>query len=310
MTENQAFEWLLRLKKGLSNTSAKLANPISNAFTKRRLDEQALEELEELLIKSDLGVSLSTRIVQKLSITRFDKEVSADEIRDTLAEEIEEQLKPVAKPLNFNPQLKPHVILMCGVNGSGKTTSIGKLASHYKTKKLSVMLAACDTFRAAATEQLQIWGDRTGSSVYSSSEGSDAAAIAYDAFSKAKIEKVDVLLIDTAGRLQNKKDLMAELKKIIRVIQKIDETAPHNCILILDASTGQNAISQVQIFRELVDINGLIITKLDGTARGGIVVAIAEEFGLPVHAIGVGEGVEDLQPFEARDFSRSLLSLN
>ena len=310
MTENQAFEWLLRLKKGLSNTSAKLANPISNAFTKRRLDEQALEELEELLIKSDLGVSLSTRIVQKLSITRFDKEVSADEIRDTLAEEIEEQLKPVAKPLNFNPQLKPHVILMCGVNGSGKTTSIGKLASHYKTKKLSVMLAACDTFRAAATEQLQIWGDRTGSSVYSSSEGSDAAAIAYDAFSKAKIEKVDVLLIDTAGRLQNKKDLMAELKKIIRVIQKIDETAPHNCLLILDASTGQNAISQVQIFRELVDINGLIITKLDGTARGGIVVAIAEEFGLPVHAIGVGEGVEDLQPFEARDFSRSLLSLN
>ena len=310
MTENQAFEWLLRLKKGLSNTSAKLANPISNAFTKRRLDEQALEELEELLIKSDLGVSLSTRIVQKLSKTRFDKEVSADEIRDTLAEEIEEQLKPVAKPLNFNPQLKPHVILMCGVNGSGKTTSIGKLASHYKTKKLSVMLAACDTFRAAATEQLQIWGDRTGSSVYSSSEGSDAAAIAYDAFSKAKIEKVDVLLIDTAGRLQNKKDLMAELKKIIRVIQKIDETAPHNCLLILDASTGQNAISQVQIFRELVDINGLIITKLDGTARGGIVVAIAEEFGLPVHAIGVGEGVEDLQPFEARDFSRSLLSLN
>ena len=310
MTENQAFEWLLRLKKGLSNTSAKLANPISNSFTKRRLDEQALEELEELLIKSDLGVSISTRIVQKLSKTRFDKEVSADEIRDTLAEEIEEQLKPVAKPLNFNPQLKPHVILMCGVNGSGKTTSVGKLASHFKTKKLSVMLAACDTFRAAATEQLQIWGDRTGSSVYSSSEGSDAAAIAYDAFSKAKIEKVDVLLIDTAGRLQNKKDLMAELKKIIRVIQKIDKTAPHNCLLILDASTGQNAISQVQIFRELVDINGLIITKLDGTARGGIVVAIAEEFGLPVHAIGVGEGVEDLQPFEARDFSRSLLSLN
>ncbi len=310
MSENQAFEWLLRLKKGLSNTSAKLANPISNSFTKRRLDEQALEELEELLIKSDLGVSLSTRIVQKLSKTRFDKEISADEIRDTLAEEIEEQLKPVAKPLNFNPQLKPHVILMCGVNGSGKTTSIGKLASHFKTKKLSVMLAACDTFRAAATEQLQIWGDRTGSSVYSSSKGSDAAAIAYDAFSKAKIEKVDVLLIDTAGRLQNKKDLMAELKKIIRVIQKIDKTAPHNCLLILDASTGQNAISQVQIFRELVDINGLIITKLDGTARGGIVVAIAEEFGLPVHAIGVGEGVEDLQPFEARDFSRSLLSLN
>jgi fused signal recognition particle receptor len=310
MSEEQKSGWLSRLKKGLSRTSAKLVDPITTAFTKRRLDEQALEELEELLIGADLGASLASRLTARFSHTRFNKEVDADEVRSALAQEIEKLLEPVAKPFSVNPELKPHVVLVCGVNGSGKTTSIGKLATHLKAQGSSVMMAAADTFRAAATEQLQIWGERTGSPVIAAAPGADAAGLAYDAFVQAKDAGVDVLLIDTAGRLQNNTDLMAELEKIIRVIRKLDENAPHDCLLVLDATVGQNAHSQVEIFKKLVDISGLMITKLDGTARGGVVVALAEKFGLPVHAVGVGEGAEDMRPFEAKAFARSLMGLS
>ena len=310
MSEEQKSGWISRLKKGLSRTSAKQVDPITTAFTKRRLDEQALEELEELLIGADLGASLASRLTARFSHTRFNKEVDADEVRSALAQEIEKLLEPVAKPFSVNPELKPHVVLVCGVNGSGKTTSIGKLATHLKAQGSSVMMAAADTFRAAATEQLQIWGERTGSPVITAAPGADAAGLAYDAFVQAKDAGVDVLLIDTAGRLQNKTDLMAELEKIIRVIRKLDENAPHDCLLVLDAAVGQNAHSQVEIFKKLVDISGLMITKLDGTARGGVVVALAEKFGLPVHAVGVGEGAEDMRPFEAKAFARSLMGLS
>lgn len=307
MSEGQGPGWLSRLKKGLSQTSAKLVDPISATFIKRRLDEKALEELEELLITADLGTSLASSLTTQLSQTRFNKEITGDEIRSALAEEIQKFLEPVAKPFSVNPELKPHVVLVCGVNGSGKTTSIGKLATNIKAQGSSVMMAAADTFRAAATEQLQIWGDRTGSKVIATSPGADAAGLAYDAFVQAKDAGVDVLLIDTAGRLQNKKGLMAELEKIIRVIRKLDANAPHDCLLVLDATVGQNAHSQVKIFKELVDVSGLMITKLDGTAHGGVVVALADKFGLPVHAIGVGEGAEDMRPFEAKAFARSLV---
>lgn len=310
MSEGHSSGWLSRLKKGLSHTSAKLVDPISAAFTKRRLDEKALEELEELLIAADLGPSLASSLTARFSHTRFNKEVNGDEIRSALAEDIEKLLEPVAKPFSVNPVLKPHVVIVCGVNGSGKTTSIGKLATSLKDQGSSVMMAAADTFRAAATEQLQIWGERTGSKVITASPGADAAGLAYDAFVMAKDAGVDVLLIDTAGRLQNKKDLMAELEKIIRVIRKLDETAPHDCLLVLDATVGQNAHSQVKTFKKLVDVSGLIITKLDGTAHGGVVVALADKFGLPVHAVGVGEGAEDMRPFEAKVFARSLVGLS
>ncbi len=310
MSDEQKTGWLSRLKKGLSQTSAKLVGPISSAFTKRRMDEEALEELEELLIAADLGVSLASSLTAQFSHTRFNKEVDADEVRSALAEEIEKLLEPVAIPFSANPKLKPHVVLVCGVNGSGKTTSIGKLATHLKAQGLSVMMAAADTFRAAATEQLQIWGERTSSPVIATTHGADAAGLAYDACVQAKNAGIDVLLIDTAGRLQNKEGLMAELEKINRVIRKLDANAPHDCLLVLDATVGQNAHSQVKIFKELVDVSGLMITKLDGTARGGIVVALAEKFGLPVHAIGVGEGAEDMRPFEAKAFARSLMGLS
>ena len=310
MNEEKKKGWLSRLKEGLSRTTAKLADPITAAFTKRKLDSAAIEELEELLIGADLGVSTAAKITANFARTRFDKEVDADEVRGALAEEIEKLLEPVAIPFTVNPELKPHVVLVCGVNGSGKTTSIGKLATILKAQGLKVMMAAADTFRAAAVEQLQVWGERTGSPVITAATGADAAGLAYDAFEKAKSEGIDVLLIDTAGRLQNKKDLMAELEKIIRVIGKLDETAPHDCLLVLDATVGQNAPSQVEVFKDMVDVSGLMMTKLDGTARGGVVVALAEKFGLPVHAVGVGEGADDMRPFEARAFARSLMGLS
>ena len=310
MREGQGSTWLTRLKKGLSHTSAKFVNPISTVFTKRRLDANAIEELEELLISADLGTTLASRLSTQISSTRFDKLVNGEEIRDALAKEIEKLLEPVAKPFKVNPKFRPHVALVCGVNGSGKTTSIGKLATNLKAHGSSVMMAAADTFRAAATEQLQIWGERTGSTVIAARQGADAAGLAFEALVQAKEADVDVLLIDTAGRLQNKKDLMAELEKIIRVIQKLDENAPHDCLLVLDATVGQNAHNQVETFKELVGISGLIITKLDGTAHGGVVVALADRFGLPVHAVGVGEGAEDMKPFEAKIFARSLVGLS
>ncbi|MBC8268968.1 MAG: signal recognition particle-docking protein FtsY [Rhodospirillaceae bacterium] len=310
MNEEPKGGWLSRLKQGLSRSAAKLADPITAAFTKRRLDAAAIEELEELLIGADLGVATASKITGNFARTRFDKEVDSDEVRTALAEEIEKILEPVAKPFTVDTDLRPHVVLVCGVNGSGKTTSIGKLAWQLKAQGLTVMMAAADTFRAAAIEQLQIWGERTDSVVIAGKPGADAAGLAYDAFAQAKRQGVDVLLIDTAGRLQNKADLMAELEKIIRVIRKIDESAPHDCLLVLDATVGQNAHSQVEVFKDLVDVSGLMLTKLDGTARGGVVVALAEKFALPVNAIGVGEGVDDMRPFEARAFARSLMGLS
>ncbi|MBT4219259.1 MAG: signal recognition particle-docking protein FtsY, partial [Rhodospirillaceae bacterium] len=278
-------------------------------FNKRKLDSDALEELEELLITADLGAATATKIAAGIARTRFDKDMDSDEILNALAAEMEEILKPVAVPFAIKTDKNPHVVLVCGVNGSGKTTSIGKLAKQLADQGNKVMLAAGDTFRAAAVEQLQVWGERCGADVITANTGADAAGLAYEALEAARAAEADVLLIDTAGRLQNKSDLMAELEKIIRVIRKIDETAPHDCVLVLDAGVGQNAHSQVQAFADSVQISGLIMTKLDGTARGGVIVSLAEKFGLPVHAIGVGEGIEDMQPFDAGDFARALVGL-
>jgi len=301
--------WLSRLKAGLSRSSSRLGEGITGIFTKRRLDEAALEELEELLIAADLGVAPAAKLTAQLARTRFGKDVSPEEIRAALAEEAAKLLEPVAKPLQPEPARRPHVVLVVGVNGTGKTTTIGKLAKLYREQGLSVMLAAGDTFRAAAIEQLQIWGERTGCPVVAGKQGADAAGLAFDALQQAKAAGADLLLIDTAGRLHNKENLMAELQKILRVIRKLDPEAPHDVILTLDATTGQNALQQVATFKELVNLTGLVVTKLDGSARGGVLVALAEKFALPVHAIGVGEGADDLRPFEARDFARSLMGL-
>ena len=302
--------WFSRLKAGLGKTSSRLAGGIAGLFGKRRLDDAALEELEELLIGADLGVATAASLVKELARTSFDKEVEAHEILESLAGAAETILAPVARPLEIDPARKPHVILVAGVNGSGKTTTIGKLAKQFKEQGRSVMLAAGDTFRAAAVEQLKIWGERTGCPVVSRAIGADAAGLAFDALQQARAEGVDILLIDTAGRLQNKANLMAELEKVIRVIKKVDDTAPHDTLLVLDATVGQNAHSQVETFRSMVAVTGLVMTKLDGSAKGGVVVALAEKFGLPVHAVGVGEGVDDLRPFEARAFSRALMGLD
>ena len=298
--------WFSRLTQGLKRSSSKLGDGITGIFTKRKLDDDALEELEELLIQADLGVATSARIAGEIARTRFDKEVSPEEIRAALAEQIAPILEPVARPLAVDPARKPHVVLVVGVNGSGKTTTIGKLATQFRAEGKSVMLAAGDTFRAAAVEQLQIWGERTGCPVVAKETGADAAGLAYDAVKRAREEGSDLLLIDTAGRLHNKADLMAELEKVVRVIKKLDETAPHDTLLVLDATTGQNALQQVQTFKELTQVTGLVLTKLDGSARGGILVALAEKFALPVHAIGVGESAQDLRPFEAKAFARAL----
>jgi fused signal recognition particle receptor len=296
-----------RLKQGLARSTQKLTEGITTVFKKRRLDEQALEELEELLISADLGPAVAGRIIAGFRRTRFGKEVTDEEIRETLAEEIAAILAPVAKPLAIDRALKPHVVLMVGVNGTGKTTTIGKLAQQYREQGLSAMLVAGDTFRAAAVEQLQVWGQRTGCPVVTGAAQSDAAGLAFDALTRARAEGVDVLLIDTAGRLHNKSVLMEELRKIIRVLRKVDPTAPHSVLLVLDATTGQNAVQQVRVFKDMVDVSGLVVTKLDGSARGGIVVALAEAFGLPVHAVGVGEQAADLRPFDAGEFARGLV---
>ena len=308
MTE-QKKGWLARLRAGLSRTSSRLSDGISGIFSGRKLDDAALEDLEDLLITSDLGVETAAKLSAELARTRFDKEVSADEIRSALAAQVTTILEPVAKPLVADPAHRPHIILVTGVNGSGKTTTIGKLAKRLKEDGKSVMLAAGDTFRAAAIEQLKIWGERSGCPVVSTSQGADAASLAFEAIDRARAENMDVLIIDTAGRLQNREDLMEELKKVVRVIKKLDDTAPHTTLLVMDSTVGQNAHSQVETFKNMVAINGLVMTKLDGSARGGVVVGLAEKFGLPVHAIGVGEGIDDLRPFDARDFSRALMGL-
>mgnify|MGYP003634570748 FL=1 len=309
MSEEEKTSWFARLKNGLKRSSSKLTTGIADIFTKRRLDDDALEEFEDLLITSDLGVTTAAKLSAELAKTRFDKEVDSAEIQQFIADEVAKILEPVAKPLVIDPTKKPHVILVVGVNGSGKTTTIGKLAKTYKDQGLKVMMAAGDTFRAAAVEQLKVWGERTDCPVIARDTGADAAGLAFDAIDQAKREGYDVLLVDTAGRLQNKAHLMDELKKIVRVITKRDETAPHDTLLVLDATTGQNAHSQVETFSQATNVSGLIVTKLDGTAKGGVVVALAEKFGKPVHAIGVGEAAEDLRPFEARSFARSLAGL-
>lgn len=305
----QKVGWFKRLAQGLAKSSAKLTDGIAAIFTKRRLDDAAIEELEEVLIAGDLGVKTAARLTANLRRTRFGKDVTDVEVREALAEDIADILTPVAKPLMIDPAKRPHVVLVVGVNGSGKTTTIGKLAQYYREQGLSVMLAAGDTFRAAAVAQLKIWGDRTGCPVIARGEGADAAALAYDAIAEARAQNIDLLLIDTAGRLHNKGDLMQELAKILRVVQKIEPSAPHDCLLVLDATVGQNAHAQVSVFTELVKVTGLVMTKLDGTAKGGVVVALADQTGIPVHAIGVGEKAEDLRPFDATGFARSLMGL-
>lgn len=298
--------WLSRLSEGLKKSSQKFAD----VLTKRKLDDKALEELEDVLIMADLGPKTATKIVAEFSATRFGKEVDESEIKNALADLMTEILNPVAKAIEINLNAKPHVILMTGVNGAGKTTTIGKMAAQFKHQGKSVMMAAADTFRAAAVDQLKVWGERNHCDVITKDVGADPAAVVFEAMQKAKADNIDVLLIDTAGRLHNKKNLMEELQKIIRVIQKQDEAAPHDTVLVLDATTGQNAVSQVETFGELVNVSGLVVTKLDGSAKGGIVVALADQFKTPVHAVGVGEGINDLQPFTAQNYARSLVGLS
>ena len=301
--------WLSRLTKGLSKSSKSITSSITSIFTKRKLDASTLEELEDVLIQADLGVAVSERIIKAVSAGRYDKEIEPEEVKRILAEEVAKVLKPVEVPFNFGSE-KPFVILVVGVNGAGKTTTIGKLGAIATGEGFKVMFAACDTFRAAAIEQLTIWGERVGAKTLSRPTGSDSSGLAYDAMQTAREDGTDILFIDTAGRLQNKAYLMDELDKIVRVVKKQDETAPHAVLLILDATTGQNAISQADIFTRVAGVTGLIMTKLDGTARGGILVAIAEKFALPIHAIGVGETIDDLQPFDAEAFSRAISGLN
>jgi len=301
--------WFGRLKDGLKRSTSSLTDGISGIFTKRRLDDAAIEDLEELLIKADLGVATAARIAGNIASTRYDKTVSPEEIRAALAAEVTAILEPVAVPLVLDAAKRPHVVLVVGVNGTGKTTTIGKLARQFTAEGRSVSLCAGDTFRAAAIEQLTIWGERTGVPVTTGKQGADAAALAFEALQAARARGDDLLLIDTAGRLQNKGHLMAELEKIARVVGKLDDSAPHSVLLVLDATTGQNTINQVDVFREVCNVTGLIMTKLDGTARGGVLVAVADKFGLPVHAIGVGESAEDLRAFDAHDFARALCGL-
>ncbi len=301
--------WWQRLKSGLSRTAGNVSEGITSLFTKRKLDGATLEELEDLLIQADLGVDVSARIAGAVGKGRYDKEIAPEAVKAILAEEVAKVLTPVAKPLVVDATHKPFVLLMVGVNGSGKTTTIGKLAAKFRAEGKSVMLAAGDTFRAAAIEQLKVWGDRTGAPVIARDQGADSAGLAFDALTAAKEQKVDVLLVDTAGRLQNRTELMAELEKVVRVMRKLDAGAPHAVLLVLDATVGQNALSQVEIFGKTAGVTGLVMTKLDGTARGGILVAIAERFKLPIHFIGVGEGIDDLEPFEAADFANAIAGL-
>jgi fused signal recognition particle receptor len=305
----QKLTWFQRLRQGLSRTSSQLTGQITALFTKRKLDDETLQDLEDLLIQADLGVETALRITDTLASERYGKDVSGEDVSRIMAAEITKVLAPVAKPLQLDLNHKPHVILVVGVNGTGKTTTIGKLAAKLSGAGLKVMLAAGDTFRAAAIEQLKIWAERTKSDIVSSKLGADAAGLAYEAFEQARLKKSDVLIIDTAGRLQNRTELMAELEKIVRVLGKLDPDAPHTVLQTLDATTGQNALNQVEIFRNVAGVNGLIMTKLDGTARGGILVAISAKHKLPVYFIGVGESVDDLEPFEAKDFAEAIAGI-
>jgi fused signal recognition particle receptor len=304
----QKQSWWQRLSSGLKRTSASIGGAISDLVAKRKLDRAMIEELEEVLIRADLGVETAARIATAIGEGRYDKTIAPGEVKEILAAEIEKVLAPVAQPLVIRA-VKPFVILVAGVNGSGKTTTIGKLAAKFRAEGRNVMMAAADTFRAAAIDQLKIWGERTGAAVVAGEPGSDPASLVFDALTAAKKRSTDVVLVDTAGRLQNKTVLMSELEKIVRVMKKVDSTAPHAVLLVLDATVGQNALSQVEIFQKIAGVTGLVMTKLDGTARGGILVAIAARFGLPVHFIGVGESVDDLASFSARDFARAIAGI-
>lgn len=301
--------WLSKLKKGLSRTSDKLSGGITSAFSGRTLDAAALEELEDLLIMADLGPAAAAQLSANLSKSKFGKQVTDEEVREALAADIATMIAPIAEPIDFDRGPKPFVVLVVGVNGTGKTTTIGKLAHALKAEGKSITIAAGDTFRAAAVEQLQVWGDRAGVPVIAKETGADAAGLAYESYEAAKANGSDVLLIDTAGRLHNKSNLMDELRKIMRVIKKVDLTAPHETLLTLDATTGQNAHAQVKAFLEMADVTGLALTKLDGSAKGGVVVSLAKAYDLPVRLVGVGEGADDMRPFQPQDFARGLLGL-
>ena len=301
---------LSRLVSGLSKSSTKLVSGISDILTKRKLDDVALAELEDLLLAADLGTATAMKLTGDLAKTRFGKDITSEEVRTAFAADITKVLEPVALPLAVDTTRKPFVILMVGVNGAGKTATIGKLAHHFRREGLNVSLAAGDTFRAAAVEQLKVWGARVGAPVIARDTGADAAGLAFEAVQEARKRGDDVLLVDTAGRLQNRDELMAELQKISRALSKVDASAPHATLLVLDATVGQNAHSQVDVFKSIVGVTGLVMTKLDGTAKGGVVVALAERFKLPVHYIGVGEGADDLRPFTSHSFARSLMGLN
>ncbi len=305
----QRSGWFSRLKQGLSKSSSSIGGSITSIFTKKKLDKATLQDLEDTLIQADLGLAVAERIIAQVSHGRYDKEIDPEEVKQILAAEVAKVLKPVEVPFNFGTE-KPFVIVVVGVNGSGKTTTIGKLGAIAAGEGFKVMFAAGDTFRAAATEQLTVWGKRIGAETISRPTGSDAAGLAFDALKEAQGNGTDILFIDTAGRLQNKAHLMDELDKMVRVIKKLDSTAPHAVLLVLDATTGQNALAQAEIFTKVAGVTGLIMTKLDGTARGGILVAIAEKFKLPIHAIGVGESIEDLQPFDAHGFAQAIAGLD
>jgi fused signal recognition particle receptor len=308
-TETPKLSWWRRLSSGLKRTSSSLGSAVADLVTKRKLDRAMLEEIEDVLLRADLGTEVAARIAEAVGKGRYDKTISAEEVKDVVATEVEKVLAPVAKPLEIDVARAPFVILVVGVNGSGKTTTIGKLAAKFASEGRKVMLAAGDTFRAAAIEQLKIWGERAKSPVIAGSQGSDAASLAFNALSAAKEQKIDVLLVDTAGRLQNKAELMNELEKVVRVMRKVDASAPHAVLLVLDATVGQNALSQVEAFHRIAGVTGLVMTKLDGTARGGILVALAEKHKLPVHFIGVGEGIDDLSPFTANDFAKAIAGI-
>ncbi|CCD97093.1 Cell division transporter substrate-binding protein FtsY (Signal recognition particle receptor) [Bradyrhizobium sp. ORS 375] len=308
-SETPKRSWWRRLSDGLKRTSGALGTAVADLVTKRKLDRAMLDDIEDVLLRADLGTQVAARIAEAVGAGRYDKAISADEVKTVVATEVEKVLAPVAKPLIVEAGHKPFVILVVGVNGSGKTTTIGKLAQTFASEGKQVMLAAGDTFRAAAIEQLKVWGERTRAPVIAGAQGSDAASLAFTAITAAKEQGRDILLIDTAGRLQNKAELMNELEKVVRVIRKVDASAPHAVLLVLDATVGQNALSQVEAFHRTAGVTGLVMTKLDGTARGGILVALSEKFKLPVHFIGVGEGVEDLQPFAAKDFARAIAGI-
>jgi len=303
--QTEKANWWQRLSGGLKRTSASIGGAVADIVVKRKLDQEMLDQIEEVLIRADLGVDTAARIAAAVGEGRYDKAITSDEVKAVVATEVEKVLTPVAKPLAVDGE-KPFVVLVIGVNGSGKTTTIGKLAAKFRAEGRSVLLAAGDTFRAAAIDQLNIWGGRSGATVIARAPGADAAGLAFDALTQARVEEIDVLLVDTAGRLQNKAVLMDELEKIVRVMKKVDPAVPHAVLLVLDATVGQNALSQVEVFRNIAGVTGLVMTKLDGTARGGILVAIAAKFGLPVHFIGVGESIDDLAPFSAREFARAV----